>query len=332
MDPAVSVIIPCYNEQETIQKLLRAIISQTYSRSSLQVIIADGLSTDQTRVEIEKFETEFPDLDVSLVENPKRSTTSGLNLALSKAKGEFIVRLDAHCIPQNDYIERCIQALTQGKGDNVGGVWDIRPGGSGWISTSIAIAATHPLGVGDAQYRYAQQAGYVDTVPFGAFRKALIDRVGPYDETLLTNEDYELNTRIRQAGGRIWLDPAIRSIYFARSSLPALARQYRRYGFWKAQMLRRYPNTIRWRQAIPPLFVLSLICLGILSIWLPIAGWLLAVEIILYLLILLGVGLQLSLRNRDIRLLAGIPLAIATMHFCWGGGFLWNLVSQPLSK
>ncbi len=149
----------------------------------------------------------------------------------------------------------------QGRGDNVGGVWEIQPGATTWIARSIAVAAAHPLGVGDAMYRLAATASEVDTVPFGSFRRTLIEQIGGYNESLLTNEDYEFNTRIRQANGRVWLDPSIRSVYFARSTFKELVRQYWRYGYWKWRMLRHFPDTVRWRQALPPLFVLSLVCL-----------------------------------------------------------------------
>ena len=160
--------------------------------------------------------------------------------------------------------------MKKDRGDNVGGVWEIRPGADTWIAKSIAVAAAHPLGVGDALYRHTNQSAEVDTVPFGSFRRALIDRIGYSTKSLLTNEDYEFNARVRKAGGRIWLDPSIRSIYFARSTLLELIHQYWRYGFWKWRMLRRYPDTLRWRQALPPLFVLSVIGLVLVSIFHPI--------------------------------------------------------------
>ena len=139
-------------------------------------------------------------------------------------------------------------------------------------------------------YRHAKQAAEVDTVPFGSFRRTLIEQVGFFDESLLTNEDYEFNARVRKSGGKIWLDPSIRSIYFARSTLLELIRQYWRYGFWKWRMLRRYPDTLRWRQALPPLFVLSLIGLAILSIFIPFARILLAGELLLYFSIMILAG------------------------------------------
>ncbi len=197
------------------------------------------------------------------------------------------------------------------------------------MARAIAAAVSHPLGVGDAYYRYTGSARPVDTVPFGAFRRALVDRIGLFNETLLTNEDYEFNVRIRQANGQVWLDPAIRSVYFARSTWSSLIRQYWRYGFWKGRMLLRYPHTLRWRQALPPLFVLSLIGFALLGLWSPLARILLAAEIGLYALSLFIVGSILAVKKQDIGMLAGVPLAIGSMHISWGTALLWSLISSP---
>jgi len=209
-----------------------------------------------------------------------------------------------------------------------GGVWKIRPGKPSWQARAIAVAASHPLGVGDAFYRYADHPQAVDTVPFGAFHRSLIDKIGLFDESLLTNEDYEFNTRIRQEGGIIWLDPTIQSIYFSRSSIKELARQYWRYGYWKVRMLRRYPQTLRWRQALPPLFVLSLLTELALSPWFALFRWIFVIELAIYISILLLAGLRVGVKSRDIGLIFGVPLAIMTMHITWGSAFLWSLISK----
>jgi len=330
--PSVSVIVPCYNEEQTICLLLNAIYTQTYPRAELEVVIADGQSTDRTRARIEEFKIDHPDIQIDIVDNPKRSIPSGLNRAIASARGEYIVRMDAHSVPTPDYIERCLKALQSGSGDNVGGVWQIEPGNDSWMARSIASAASHPLGVGDAAYRVGGNPNSVDTVPFGAFRRILVDRVGYFDESLLTNEDYEFNTRIRQTGGKIWFDPQIRSIYFARTDLAALARQYFRYGYWKAQMLRRYPQTLRWRQLLPPLFVACLGLLMVLSPWTEIARWLLLIQAAIYGITLLGVGIQVSLKNRDPFMIIGVPLAITTMHNAWGCALLLGLIRKSQVK
>jgi succinoglycan biosynthesis protein ExoA len=293
----------------------------------MEVIIADGLSTDLTRQEILDFKHENEDLVVKVIDNPKRSIPSALNQAIEAAKGNFIVRLDAHSAPAVDYVALSVKALEGGFGDNVGGLWVIQPGSDTWQARSIARAAAHPLGVGDARYRVGGRAQEVDTVPFGAFQRSLIERIGNFDETLLTNEDYEFNTRIRRSGGKIWFDPGIKSQYIARQSLRELASQYWRYGYWKVKMLKRFPESFRWRQ-LAGLFVLSFPVLALLGIWVNWAVWLLSIEIVIYMLALILVGLQLAIEHRDLALLLGVPLAIATMHFSWGTAFIWSMISK----
>jgi succinoglycan biosynthesis protein ExoA len=332
MLPKVSIIVPCYNEQSTIRLLLEALCEQTYPRTKMEVIVADGLSTDGTRDVITVFQKDIPDLSVRIVDNPNRNIPSALNRAIEAARGEIIVRIDGHSKPYPDYVANCVAAHEAGRGDNVGGIWEIHPGAETWIAKSIAVAAAHPLGVGDALYRHTRQAAEVDTVPFGSFRRSLIERVGFFDESLLTNEDYEFNVRIRKAGGKIWLDPSIRSVYFARSSLWQLIRQYWRYGFWKWRMLRRYPDTLRWRQALPPLFVLSLAGLIVLSIFIPFARILLAAELLLYFSIMLLAGLRAAFRHKKAYLILGLTLGIFAMHIAWGSGFFWSILESIVKK
>ena len=332
MSPKVSVIVPCYNEQSTIRLLLEALREQTYPRAEMEVIVADGLSTDGTRDAIAAFQRDCPDLNVRVVENANRSIPAGANRAIEAARGEIIIRLDGHSTPYPDYLENSVKAHEEGRGDNVGGVWEIRPGAETWVAKSIAAAAAHPLGVGDALYRHTKRAAEVDTVPFGSFRRTLIEQVGFFDESLLTNEDYEFNARVRRFGGKIWLDPSIRSVYFARSTLLELIRQYWRYGFWKWRMLRRYPNTLRWRQGLPPLFVLSLILLVILSIFIPFARIVLAGELLLYFSIMLLAGLYAAFQQRKAYLIPGLPLMIPAMHIAWGSGLLWSILTSSFQK
>lgn len=329
----VSIIIPCYNERKTIDLLLDSLVTQTYPQEDMEVVIADGGSTDGTQDIIHHWTVEHPDLIVKLVENHARTIPSGLNTAIRASSGEIIVRLDAHSKPHQEYVQRVVTALEEDRGDNVGGVWDIQPGSDHWISRSIAAAAGHPIGVGGALYRYTGKAAYVDTVPFGAFKRDLLDRVGMFDETLLTNEDYEFNVRIRKNNGRIWLDPDIRSVYYARKDLKELSLQYWRYGYWKLQMLRRYPGTLRLRQALPPLFILSLLFLLLLSPFFTLAFFTLLGIVAVYITVLFLSGVQLSIKNNDLPMLLGVPLSIACMHFSWGSGFLWGIIHpQKINK
>ncbi len=326
--PTVSIIIPCYNEQATIRKLLEALHLQTYPLDKMEVVISDGLSTDETRDVIGSFQKLHTDLSVRVVENKARTIPSGVNQAIRESRGEIIVRLDAHSMPIPEYVERCVAAHQSGKGDNVGGVWEIRPGAETWIAESISFAAAHPLGVGDAMYRLNAKAGAVDTVPFGSFRRELIEKIGTFDERLLANEDYEFNTRVRESGGVVWLDPSIRSVYFSRDTIGRLAVQYWRYGYWKFRMLKRYPHTLRWRQALPPAFVFALIALIVLSLWFATARLLFVLQFSIYFLILGLAGLRLAIKTRKGFHLWGLPLAIATMHMTWGAGFLWSGITS----
>ena len=327
----VSVIIPCYNEQDSMSGLLTAIYNQTYPRNEIEVIISDGMSTDTTREKIASFLADYPDLLVRVIDNKKKTIPAGLNQAIHASRGDYIVRLDAHSNPHPEYIDRSIQALENELADNVGGVISIQAANEGWMAQSIAIAAGHPLGVGDAKYRIGSGAREVDTVAFGAFRSSLIQKIGLFDESLLANEDYEYNVRIRKAGGKIWLDPEIIANYIARPTLRTLAAQYWRYGYWKLRMLVRYPETFRWRQ-VSGLFVLSWLVLGTLSLWFPAARWLLSVEAIVYGSALIIVGAGSYRTTRKFLLGLGVPLAITTMHFSWGSGFLWSLIVYSFDK
>lgn len=332
MIPKVSIIVPCYNEERTIGMLLQAIHSQDFPVEDLEVLIADGRSTDKTREVVMAFQRNHPALNITVIDNPSRIIPAALNLAIAASKGEFIIRLDAHSVPERDYVARCIQALERTGAANVGGIWIIRPSKNTWLARSIAAAAGHPLGAGGARYRIRGHEGEVETVPFGAFQREWVERVGGFNEDLITNEDYEYNVRLRQAGGSIWFDPAIRSIYFARSSLPALARQYTRYGYWKARMLRRFPGSIRWRQALPPFFVLSLLGLAAFGFFWKPAHYLLGLQLGIYALITMFSGIHQAITKRDLGLLIGFPLSLWTMHFFWGGAFLWSLFYSVIRR
>lgn len=327
--PEVSIIVPCYNEGETIHLLLDALLQQNYPTAQMEVVIADAMSEDCTRSKIADFANSHPDLKITIVDNLARTIPAGVNAAAKAAGGKFLVRMDAHSVPDREYVATSIRLLKDGIAENVGGVWEICPGEDTCIARSIAAAAAHPLGAGDALYRIAKKAAYVETVPFGAFRKDTFEKVGRFDESLLSNEDYEFNTRIHLNGGRVWLDPQIHSKYFARKTLRQLARQYWRYGFWKYKMLKRYPDSLRWRQAIPPVFTFLILLLALLSIFSGFARIILASGLGFYFAVLLIFSSIESFKRKNIcYLLMIFPILI--MHFSWGGGFLSSI--PDLSK
>jgi len=325
----VSVFIPCYNETHIIERLLDSLYKQDYPRSSLEVLIVDGMSTDDTRQKIKSFAREHSDLNIRIIDNPKKRVTYALNKGLEAAKGHFLIRMDAHSIPAHDYISLCVRNLIEGKGENVGGLLDIQPINNSYVARCIAVAAANLLGSGGAQYRSGSEAGLVDTVAFGSFTRETFRRNGPFNENLMANEDYEWNTRLKKNGGRIWFDPAIRCKYFSRGSYRALAKQYFNYGYWKVIMLRNYPDSLRLRQMAPPAIVFALLLSGLLALFSIFLGWTytLAIAAIAAMgyLTSLTIGYLLSSKNTSLLLLPGIISAFVVMHLSWGSGFWISL-------
>ena len=321
----VSVIVPCYNEEKNIGFLLEALDHQIYPHEFIEIIIIDGLSTDQTVSIINTEKEKYNKLSIKVITNPQKNIPAAVNIGIRNSSGEIIVRMDAHSIPDPNYIKYCVADLNDNLGSNVGGRWIIIPGSDSKMAKCISRAASHPFGVGDAKYRYSSEPGYVDTVPYGAFFRDLVDEIGFFNEDLLANEDYEFNVRIRNSGKKIYFDPRIKTQYISRDTIKSLSKQYWRYGYWKYRMLRMYPDTIRWRQAIPPIFVAGIILLILMAIFIPMAWILLSVVALLYVLILsIGTLSVIDLKTES-NCLIGIPIAIAVMHFSWGSGFLYSL-------
>jgi succinoglycan biosynthesis protein ExoA len=328
--PYISVVIPCFNEERFIGKVLQNLVSQ-YDSERLEIIVVDGMSTDETRSLVTEFIEERPELRVRLLDNPARNIPTALNLGVEQACGEVIVRMDAHSIPSANYVRRSVELLSDREVSVVGMPWRIEPGRNTLTARAIALAVSHPFGIGDAKYRqqHLASAQFVDTVPFGVFRKELWREAGGFNENLLSNEDYDFHYRVRQMGGRILLDASGHSTYFARGTVKELAAQYFRYGKWKAQMIKLHPASLRLRQTVAPLFVASLLLLSVLSLWWPVALWPLLAIIIAYALLASAFALQLSARGGDFKLAFVIPLAFFVIHTVWGSGFLLGLTHSP---
>ena len=272
-----------------------------------------------------------PDLLLKCLSHPGAGIAEAVNLGIAAAQGEIIVRLDGHSRPPVDYVERAVDALRDTGAAVVGGVWDIAPGEPTPVAEAIAHAVAHPIGAGDAVYRTARRKDSgrteVDTVPFGCFRKTTWEALGGFDEALLTNEDYEFNYRARSSGSAVVLDPDIRCTYFARSTLADLASQYFRYGWWKAQMLKRHPRSVRWRQALPGALVPLFVCLAIGSLVWPIGTLLLGGVSLAYGVTLSAAAIQVASRQHRWDLVWPLGAAFAIVHGSWSAGFTTNIVS-----
>ncbi len=329
-EESVSVVIPCYNEERFIGKALEQLADQ-FESERYEIIIVDGLSDDNTRSVIDKFQKRRPDLAVAVVDNPDRNIPTALNLGIAAARGSIIARMDAHAVPSNGYIRRCVEVLRADKAGAVGMPCVVRPGADTVVARAIAAAVSHPFGIGDAKYRLGARGPLqesVDTVAFACFRKSLWKELGGFNEALLTNEDYDFNYRVRQSGRQVILDRSAHCDYFARTTAKALASQYLRYGGWKAEMVRLQPRSIKLRHAVAPAFVVSLIVLAVTSlVWTP-ARWLLLFEVGLYLVAALAAGWHATraIEGGRLGLILLMPVMFVTIHLTWGISFLVRIV------
>jgi glycosyltransferase involved in cell wall biosynthesis len=324
----VSVVVPCYNEERFIGQVLEHLSGQ-YVGEGFEIIVVDGMSEDSTRETVAGFMRTHPSLRVRLIDNPARVIPVAVNRGIAAARGEVIVRMDAHSIPSPNYTRRCLELLRRADVAVVGMPWRIRPGADTLVARANALAVAHPFGIGDAKYRTADETApsqFVDTVAFGVFTKKLWQELGGFNEDLLANEDYDFNYRVRQRGGGVLLDTSGHCLYFARATFGALTRQYFRYGTWKAQMLKLHPRSARLRHLVAPAFVLALALLSLSCWWLKPARWALVVMLAAYASLALAASLQLLRRDRESRLLLLLPLSFLLIHLTWGGGFLWGLV------
>ena len=311
LSPPLSVIIPARNAEATIAAVLDSVLSQDYP-GPLEVIVADGSDTPATAGIVRRH---YP--SVRLLRNPQQTTPCGLNIAIREANGAVIVRCDAHAILKPGYLQRAVKTMQRTGAANVGGRQE--PVGTSFFERGVALAMTTFLGAGDSRYRLGGGEGPVDTVYLGVFRSDALDAVGGYDPTLVRNQDYELNWRLRARGETVWFDPALATFYRPRGTLRSLARQYFDYGSWKRVVLARHPSSLRVRHLIAPLFIVGLV--ASLLLLLTSAPWQAAAALpLLYLVTLLFGSLAVGLNRRAPAALL-LPLLLATMHLSWGLGF-----------
>ena len=341
--PAVSVIIPCYNEEKFIGKALENLVDQ-YASEAYEIVVVDGMSTDRTREVVEDFQRSHPRVAIKLLQNPARAIPHALNRGIAAARGEIIARMDAHAAPSPGYIRGCVQALRAGEAAVVGMPCRVRAAADTATARAIAISVSHPFGIGDAKYRLGNDVGSivgadprvrpgsapedVDTVAFACFRKSLWLELGGFDERLLTNEDYDFNYRVRARGERVVLDRAAHCDYFARPTLGKLAFQYFRYGTWKARMIRHRPCSTKLRQLVAPAFVVSIALLACVGFWRAGFWTLLALELAVYLVAAFGFSITAGRKNHeDLRVMLTMPAAFLAIHLSWGTSFLWGLIT-----
>jgi glycosyltransferase involved in cell wall biosynthesis len=288
----------------------------------MEVLVADGMSEDGTR-DIVRLVQEA-DARVHLVDNPGRIAPTGMNVAIARARGDIVVRVDGHCEIATDYVTQCVRCLVEGKAECVGG--PIETVGMTFMASAIAVAMGSKFGVGGASFRTVKDREMLsDTVPFPAYTKRTLDAVGRYDEELVRNQDDEYNSRLRKLGGRVLLSPAVRSRYYARSTVRSLWRQYFQYGYWKVRVMQKHPRQVRLRQLIPGLFVLALaLSIGsalFFKVGAAIAGLLIGAYAGACLVAAIATAPSAGWRYVPV-----LPLVFAVLHVSYGAGFIKGLV------
>ncbi len=320
--PLVSILMPVRNEAGYIERSLKSVLEQDYPAGKMQIIVADGMSEDGTRQLLQEFQAQHPQLLV--IDNPGRIVPKALNAAIPLAKGEALIRVDGHCQIAPDYVQRCVQHLQAGEVDGVGGATETL--GETRLARWIALAMSSPFGVGGSAFRTTQdRTCLADTIPFPAYTREIVLRAGPYDEELVRNQDDEYNYRLRSLGAKLLLAADVRSVYYSRSSLRSLWRQYFQYGFWKVRVFQKHPRQMSLRQFVPPVFVAALMGSAILAVVAPWGRWLLALVVGSYLVANLAASLWTAIR-RDPSAFWLLPLIYAILHLSYGLGFLVGLV------
>ncbi len=316
----VSVIIPMFNERAYIGACLEAVRAQTYPADRIEVVVADGRSTDGCREFVET-EAQF-DSRIRLVDNPSGRTPDALNTAIRASVGEIVVRIDGHSEPTTTYVERCVAVLSRPGVDCAGG--QMIKVGQGSTAQAVVIAQSSRFGVGDSAFHYLTTPGPVESVFLGSWPRQVFRRVGLFDPELSRNQDDEFSYRIREAGGTIWFDPSISIRYHVRPSLRSLFRQHRQYGAWKIRVFQKHPRAARWRHLVPGGLVLTIGAIPLVGLIVPAAVVVPLGGGLIYVFALIGVSTHLGLRHGVEA--SHIASAFAAMHFGYGLGLLIGLV------
>ena len=318
--PYISVILPIRNEEDKILSTLNSILSQNYKSDKIEILISDGSSYDNTINIINNIANQDP--RIKIIKNIYKIVSTGFNLALNEAKGDIIIRIDGHCEIAQNYIEKCYNLLKETDADIVGGV--IETISSGLIGNAISISQSSRFGVGGVKFRNSNlnKSSYVDTLAFGAHRREIFAEIGGYDEEMVCNQDDEFNHRALQAGKKIWMDPTIKTKYFARQSFIKLFKQYFNYGFYKIRGIQKRGEVFSIRHLIPSFFIISLIITLVIGFFLQLL-WVTFSVGFLYLIFNLSASIFVSPSFRLIHL---ISLAYWTLHLGYGLGFIWGLI------
>lgn len=326
--PAVTVVIPVRNEARHIEQCLGNLLAQKGHFRLYEIIIADGQSTDGTAAVVARIAA--GDKRLRLIANPKQFVSAGLNLAIEQARGEIILRADAHTEYADDYVETCVRELLRTGADNVGGPALTRA--QSYFQRVNAAAYHSWFAVGGARFHDPQFAGSVDTVPYGCWWKRRLVQLGLFDEELVRNQDDELNLRIVRSGGTVWQSPAIRSWYYPRATPLALYKQYYQYGYWKVRVIRKHRLPASPRHLIPASAVVIATVLLLLAPFQKAAFVTLLLLGGAYLVLSAAAAIGAARAARRWSLLPALPFAFFLYHCGYGLGFCGALLDTLFGR
>lgn len=316
--PFISIVIPCRNEEKFIATVLENILTQDYPMKQLEVFVVDGMSTDSTKNIALSFSHKLNQL--SVLDNPNQIVPFALNLAIKKTKGKFIIRMDAHTEYASDYLSKIVATFLSTNADIVGG--PMRAKGKTDFQKAVAYCTSTKMGVGDSQLHDENFEGYVDSVYLGSWKRELFDEVGFFDERMKRNQDDEFHYRAKSMGKIIYLNPAIRSVYYPRSTVKKLFIQYFQYGLYKPLVLKKIRSEIKWRHLVPSAFVLYLLMLIPLQ-FCPVSFS--ATPLLLYLVLSLYFSLN---NNLSVKSKLYCLIIYPVLHTSYGLGFLAGILKK----
>ena len=315
----VSVIVPCRNEERFIERCLDSILAGDYPRDALEILVVDGRSDDRTRAILDDYASRNP--IVRVLDNPGRIQAAALNIGIRAARGNVLVRMDAHVVYPRNYIGELVSALLTSGADNVGCVLVTLPANTSPTAQAIAVAMSHPFGVGNSHFRIGvREPRWVDTVAFFCCRRETFSRVGLFDEDV-RDEDSEFNARLIEQGGRILLVPNVVCYYYARDSYRQVARMSFQYGYSKPLVARKLKRVVTARQLVPPAFVLALAVTGLLTPIFPAAGWLFGATLATYMVADFKFTFT-TWRQAGFRTASALALVFPVLHISYGLGFV----------
>lgn len=317
--PFVSVLLVTRNEKNYIRMSLMSLIEQTYPKDRFEIIISDGMSDDGTLDIIKELQTQYNSdvFHISIIPNEKYILAAGWNIGIKAAKGDYVVRIDAHAEAASDFIEKNVETMMTVDAVCVGGKLNSRSlDGDDNIVSKILSS---PFGVGNSSFRVSDTAGYADTAVYGLYRKSIFEEVGYFDETMVRNQDIELHGRIKRAGYKFYFNPEIQSTYYTRNTLKKMLKQAYGNGKWNMILLKKGGSALSLRHLIPFVFVCYLLFSAIGGFFAH-SVWILCIGVICLHLFL---GLYFAARKTDrIGEVLEMPWLFMLLHLTYGFGYL----------